>query len=187
MKNLRVCFISMMLISFVTICKGQNFDRRDYAGKDIFFTSFQLSKDFHKVDEVNCRNVNVKMSVWNDSDTTMFNLHKVRVYFQNNRKDSIKLDTVLTQLDHDYMVSQQKYYRNGASIWEDFAGWKLVKADHNKTSVPYWEFSEPLYSKDYSKCIVKVNYYNSQTDFEIRTFLFYKNNKGKWIEKAVLR
>jgi hypothetical protein len=136
---------------------------------------------------MNCKNLNSEFATWQFEDTVHFNPHQIHIFYHDGKADSIKLDTIFTQADRNYIKGQFNYYRNNGQKWNDCYAWRILKLKPNsKWVIPYWEFSQPLYSFDYTKCLVKMNYYKKESDYVMSLFLFYKNKKGEWIEKAVI-
>jgi hypothetical protein len=187
MKYLLLCLIAIVMLRCGSSGYGQTFDTRDYNGRDDFFKHMQMSKGFQTKDKLKCKNLNSKFVIWKYEDTVHFDLHALHAFSHDNRTDSIRLDTVFSKPDRSYIMSQFNYYRDHGMIWVDCGTWRIIKSNPNrKVAIPYWEFSQPLYSEDYTKCLVKMNYWYKESDYVISTVLFYKNKRGKWIEKAVI-
>jgi len=166
---------------------SQGFDRRDEDKRADFFMTMQFSKGFHTKENMNCKNLSSEFATWQYEDTLHLNFHELHVFFHDGKADSIKLDTVFTKRDQDYMRRQFNYYRNNRQQWKDCYAWRIVKVKtEGKWKIPYWEISQPLYSIDFTKCLVKMNYFKKETDYVLCLFLFYKNKKGEWVEKAVI-
>jgi hypothetical protein len=188
MKHYRLCLIALMMLSFACSGYGQTFNLTDYQGRDNFYKYLQLSANFHSKDKLKCKNLNSRFVLWQYADTADFDLHKVHVFTHDGLTDSIRLDTVLTTSDRNYIKSQFDYYRDKGQKWENCGQWRILKLKaNNQTVIPYWEFSIPLYSMDYNKCLVKMNYFKQESDYIISTVLFYKDKKGFWKEKAVIK
>jgi hypothetical protein len=181
-------YLFVIIVSFYGMVGfGQGFDRKDFYLRNDFFKNMQFSKGFHTKENMNCKTLNCDFVTWQFEDTVHFNLQRLHVFFKDGQPDSIRLDTVFTPKDLNYIMAQFNYYRNNGQKWQDCYGWRILKANSNsKWVIPYWEFSQPLYSEDYTRCLVKMNYYKKEADYVLSTVLFYKNNKGVWIEKAVI-
>ncbi len=188
MKNLRLYLLLFAVLFITQCCSSQTFDRRDYMEKDDFNRNVKFSKEFQTEKEIKCKNLSVNNEVWQYKDTLDFNLNRIAVWQGKNKRDSIKLDTVFTTADYLYIMSQFNYYSDKGMKWVTNDKWKLIKPDpKSRPVIPYWEFSQPLYSKDYTKCVVIMNHYESTFNLKLQTVLFYKTRKGDWVEKAVLR
>jgi hypothetical protein len=187
MKHQRL-FLFIIIISFNGLVGfAQGFDRKDYYLRDNFFKTMQFSKGFHTKENLNCKTLNCDFVTWQFADTVHFNIHTLHVFFKDGQSDSIRLDTVFTSKDLSYIMAQFNYYRNNGQMWKDCYGWRVLKINpKSRWVIPYWEFSQPLYSEDYTKCLVKMNYYKKEGDYILSTVLFYKNKKGVWEEKAVI-
>ena len=188
MKHLRLCLFALIMLSFVCTGYGQTFTPEDYKGQDNFFKYMVLSKEFHSRSKLQCKNLNSRFVLWQYVDTADFDLQKVHVFTQDGREGSIRLDTVFTQADRNYIMSQFNYYRDKGNTWVSCGQYRILKlSPESKANLPYWEFSFPLYSVDYTKCLVKMNYYKQESDYVMSTVLFVKNKRGFWKEKAVIR
>jgi hypothetical protein len=188
MKHYRLCLIASLMLGFVCSGVGQTFTPEDHKGRDDFFRYHALSKEFHNRDKLQCKNLNSRFVLWQYADTADLDLQKVHVFTRDGREESIRLDTVFTQADLNYMKSQFDFYRDRGHTWETCGQYRILKlSPEHKANLPYWEFSFPLYSADYTKCLVKMNYYKQESDYVMSTVLFYKNKRGFWKEKAVIR
>jgi hypothetical protein len=188
MKHLRFFLIVAIVLQYASSCPGQTFDTRDYNGNDTFFKYLQISDGFYAKDKQKCKNLNSRFVIWQYADTADFDLHKIHVFTHDYSTDTIRLDTVFTPADRRYIMSQFNYYRDKGQKWENCGSWRILKLKaNNQTAIPYWEFSYPLYSSDFTKCLVKMNYYKQESDYIISTVLFYKDKKGFWREKAVIK
>jgi hypothetical protein len=187
MKRLRLFLFISIPALIGPMVYGQGFDHRDYYMRNDFFKTMKFSKGFHTKENMECKTLNCDFVTWQFPDTANFNLHKLHVFFKDGQADSIRLDTVFTRQDYSYIMGQFSYYRNNGQTWKDCYGWRILKLNpKSKWVIPYWEFSQPLYSEDYNRCLVKMNYYKKEGDYVLTTVLFYKNKKGDWIEKAVI-
>jgi hypothetical protein len=187
MKHYRLCLFSFLMLSFVVYGYGQAFTPDDHKGRDDFFRYHALSKEFHNRQKLQCKNLNSRFLVWHYADTAALDLQKVHVFSTVKGEESIRLDTVLTPADRRYMMQQFDYYRDKGNTWQTCGQYRILKlSPERKANLPYWEFSFPLYSADYTKCLVKMNYYRQESDYLISTILFTKNKHGFWKEKAVI-
>jgi hypothetical protein len=187
MKHLRLCFIAVIILLSHFYCSSQGFDLRDYEQRNDFFQKMKFSKEFQTDNEINCKNLICDMAKWTSVDTILMNLHKVSFFMRGSKLDSIKLDTIFSKNDYNYIISQFNYYCDKGPTWKSIDKWKLLKPkDICKSAIPYWQISQPLYSQDFTKCVVKMNFYNNEADYLLSIVLFCKNNKGVWIEKAII-
>jgi hypothetical protein len=186
MKN----FSKILLLLLFQACLCCNAQSREVTiARGDFSKYHHLSTVFHTKSALSCNILNSHVVAWKTSDSADFILHKTRNFYRQNTLDSICLDTVFSYEDSVFMVEQFKSQINSEGIWIGYGKMKILSSKnfHKKgKEKPYWEFSEPIFSKDLQKCLIKINYFYSKFRYVFKTILVVKSRDGTWEEKAVV-
>ena len=186
MKVVRYILTFFLMLDGLCVYCQPDFDLM--GAKAEFYKNFRLSQSYHDKVQLNCNSIAKDILVWELRDTIIINFNRVFCDSTNNELDSIKLDTVFSLEDKVYMYDQFRDNLTSSGIWVDYGSWKIVDIrDAKISSEKFWEFSVPLFSKSFDKCIVKERF-NMGSGRGYRTYLILaiKTKNGKWIESAKL-
>jgi hypothetical protein len=151
-----------------------------------FYKTMTFSDSIHNTNEIKCKNIDVSIIQWDLKDSILFKFDSIYVFSSTHPTDSIKLNTFFTATDIEFINEQFKYYIDKHFTWKDINSWNLINRKTNKKINEYWTFSEPIFSKDNNKCLIKSKYTNIQNDIE-HTVLFIKTKRGIWTEKGFVK
>jgi hypothetical protein len=151
-----------------------------------FYKYMRFSKNFHDKNQLKCKYIGKNFLIWEQKDTTILDFKKIFLFTNDTRLDSIKLDTIFTSADYDFIYDQFKDNMTPGGTWVHYNSWKIINQNKLKTNRDsYWEFSVPLFSKEYDKCLVKIEYnLSNRNGYDSCIFLFIKTKKGIWTESV---